>query len=321
MGNEMRHELVETETALAAVPAEMVEGAFRMFLRMDVANGDASPDTVRGYLSAARSWLQYCQEIGVNPVAVTEDHVMHYRARLVDYGYKAGTISHRLIVVRRFYEALRWRGIRQDNPAIGVRPPRERVLPEDRVRYLSTEDLRELFASISPETAKGRRDLPMLALMALHGLRDVEIHRLSAADLHLDDQAPSLVARGKTGDRIVYLRQDVADALAAWVAERGEDLEGDAPVFVSVSNRGRGGRISRRGIRVTADGYLARIGSKHTGTHVLRHTAATLALKGGAQIHQIQAMLGHKDPRTTMVYAHVIDRAENNPAALVSVEL
>ncbi|MBK6900182.1 MAG: tyrosine-type recombinase/integrase [bacterium] len=49
--------------------------------------------------------------------------------------------------------------------------------------------------------------------------------------------------------------------------------------------------------------------------------AATLALRGGAQIHQIQAMLGHKDPRTTQRYAHVIDRAANNPAEFVEVVL
>ena len=317
----MENALSQTENAIVETPVEMVEGAFRLFLRMDVANGNASPDTVRGYLSSARSWLQFCRDIEANPATATADHVMQYRARLVEYGYKAGTIAHRLTVVRRFCEALVWRGIRTDNPAQGVRPPRERVSPEDRVRYLKTEDLRELFDSIPTDTPKGRRDRALVALMSLHGLRDVEVHRLSVADLSLDAPTPALVARGKSGDRCVYLRRDVVAALEAMIADRGDQLEAVAPVFVSVSNRGRGGRISRRGVRGVVDGYLAGIGSSYSGTHVLRHTAATLALNGGAQIHQIQAMLGHKDPRTTMVYAHVIDRAENNPADKVSVEL
>ena len=316
----MRTELIPRDTAPAVVPVDMADQAFRMFLRMDVANGNASPDTVRGYASAARSWLEYLRAEGCNPVTADSDAVMRYRAHLVALGYKAGTIAHRLTVVRRFYEALRWRGLREDNPAIGIRPPRERIMPEDRVRYLTADDLRELFAGIPTDTPKGRRDRAMVALMSLHGLRDVEVHRASVADLDLDGPVPVLVAHGKTGDRLVYLRADVAEALAASLADRAE-LAAEAPLFVSVSNRGRGGRVSRRGIRSAVDGHLARVGIKYSGTHVLRHTAATLALEGGAQIHHLQAMLGHKDPRTTMIYAHVIDRAENNPADRVKVKI
>lgn len=318
----MKNELVRVETAVAeGVTLDMVTEAFRLFLRMDVANGDASPDTVRGYLSAVRSFLAWCHQAETAPATATARDILEYRAQLVAYGYKPGTIAHRLSVVRRFYEALRWHGFRQDNPADGIQAPRERVMAEDRIRYLETDSLRDLFASIPHDTAKGRRDRAMVGLMALHGLRGVEIHRASVGDLDLAAAMPTMIARGKNGDRLVYLRRDVAAAIAAALEDRAGDLAGDAPLFVSVANRARGERITRRGVRMVADSYLAKSGSQHTGAHVLRHTAATLALSGGAQIHQIQAMLGHKDPRTTQRYAHVIDRAANNPADRVGVDL
>ena len=69
------------------------------------------------------------------------------------------------------------------------------------------------------------------------------------------------------------------------------------------------------------DSRLAAAGCAHTGTHVLRHTAATLSLAKGAQLTQVQAMLGHRDPKTTTAYAHVVDRIKNNPATLIEVKL
>ncbi|MBK6900183.1 MAG: site-specific integrase [bacterium] len=268
----MKNELVRVETAVAeGVTLDMVTEAFRLFLRMDVANGDASPDTVRGYLSAVRSFLAWCNQAETAPATATARDILEYRAQLVAYGYKPGTIAHRLSVVRRFYEALRWHGIRQDNPAEGIQAPRERVMAEDRIRYLETDSLRDLVASIPADTGKGRRDRAMIGLMALHGLRCVEIHRADVADLDLAAAMPTMIARGKNGDRLVYLRRDVAAVLMAVLKDRDGDLVDNAPLFVSVANRARGERITRRGVRMVADSYLAKSGSKHTGARPAPH--------------------------------------------------
>ncbi len=51
--------------------------------------------------------------------------------------------------------------------------------------------------------------------------------------------------------------------------------------------------------------------------HSLRHTAGTLALRAGASLRQVQDLLGHTDPKTTMIYAHIGDRWQYNPALLL----
>lgn len=90
-------------------------------------------------------------------------------------------------------------------------------------------------------------------------------------------------------------------------------------MFIALGNRAGGQRLSRRGIRLIVDGYLTQVNLKYTpgrtiSAHSLRHTAGTLALRAGADLRQVQDLLGHADPRTTAIYAHIADRWDNNPA-------
>ena len=97
-------------------------------------------------------------------------------------------------------------------------------------------------------------------------------------------------------------------------------------VFVSLSNNSKGKQLSRRSIRAIIDSYLKATNLKHTPgrtltAHSLRHTAGTLALRTGSDLRQVQDLLGHADPRTTSIYAHVGDRWENNPGANIESEV
>lgn len=93
----------------------------------------------------------------------TEDDLKAYRAYLAEQ-YARATVTHRLAAVRRFYEAAIWRGYRADNPAAGIRPPRERTAREERVKFLPLEGLKRLLdAPVHPR--RGARDRAMLALM------------------------------------------------------------------------------------------------------------------------------------------------------------
>ena len=53
----------------------------------------------------------------------------------------------------------------------------------------------------------------------------------------------------------------------------------------------------------------------------MRHRAGTLALRAGAKLRQVQDLLGHKDPRTTSIYTHVVQRWANNPALKLGITI
>jgi site-specific recombinase XerD len=95
------------------------------------------------------------------------------------------------------------------------------------------------------------------------------------------------------------------------------------PLFTAVSNRALGRRITVRGVRFVVDGYLRRVDLKRPriSDHALRHTAATLAYRYSHDLRAVQDLLGHRDPRTTVRYARVVDMARNNPVLRVPVKL
>ena len=258
-----------------------------------MANGDASEDTVHNYRNEVELWAVWCIEEG--------------------------------------FDAARSAGLRPDNPAAGVKSPRVRHATED-FKYLCDEELAKLLSVIpDPEQTTGRekvrrlRNLLMISMMALQGLRTVEVQRANVEDLTEKGENLVLLVRGKTRGRIVYLRPDTAERLKAYLALRGEVVRDQAgtPLFAALGNRAGGERLSRRHIRVQTDTYLRQAGLKRPGisNHALRHTAGTLGYLHTGGLRAVQELLGHADPRMRARYAQVVDMAKRDPALFIPVKV
>src|SRR5262249_57925414 len=153
------------------------------FLRLDVANGDASADTIRGYRSQLAAWVSWCSDNEVDARTATVDDVKRYREDLVAQGRQATTIAHKLNVLRRVYAAAVAAGLRADNPAIGIRAPRDRRAPED-FGYLSEVELALLFRAVPhDQELKHLRDRALLRPLSFQAVRTVEIARANLDDL------------------------------------------------------------------------------------------------------------------------------------------
>ena len=310
---------------------EALLNAFADFLRIDVANGDAASDTVDTYQRRVTKYISWCSEKGINPALATTEDVKSYRHYLIkEKGQKPATIALTLSVIRRFYTAAMSKELVKENPAIGVKPPREKIDAAERLTYLEEAELRHFLATIPVDgSLKSLRERSLLALMALQGPRTVELHRANFGDLVRHGENWGLRVEGKRSIRTIPLRPDIARVLWQYLEAReteGEVLTKESPLFMAVGNRFGGQRLSRRGIRWIVDGYLAAAGLKNANgrtlsAHSLRHTAGTLGLRKGADLRQVQDLLGHKDPKTTALYAHVSERHAFNPALGIDVEV
>lgn len=316
---------------LSSITTSNLLVVFAEFLDIDVSAGDAATDTLKTYTRQLQQFLGWCDRRQLNPVSIVKDDIKKYRRWMIKKkGYKPATIALKLAVVRRFYQAAVEKNLIPFNPAAGVKPPKEKCDPAEKITFLEQIEVETLLSSIPDNgSLKSFRDKAMLAIMALEGPRTVELHRADIASLVRQGNNLGIRVEGKRSIRIVPLTAEIANLLINYLHQReirGEVLKPSRPLFVATGNNSLGKRISRRGIRSVVDQYLKQVNLKHNpgrtvSAHSLRHTAGTLALRSGAELRQVQDLLGHSDPRTTCIYVHVADRWENNPALKLNIDI
>ena len=312
-----------------------LEKIFTEFLRLEVGDGAASTDTIRSYLSQTKQYLDWCKDNLLQPPEVEDEDIKLYRQYLVQSGYQNSTIATKLNIVRIFYKAALTHGLIKSNPAEKIKAPKDRKDPAARITFMEAEELKFLLAYIQSQLDEAKtnkqklvllRDRALIGIMSLEGCRTVEMHQLKVEDVVRQGIKTGLQVSAKRASRIVPLTKNLAAQLDEYLQMRRKVLRRKIKptdfVFVSLSNNNKGGQLSRRSIREICDRYLKATNLKHQNgrtltAHSLRHTAGTLALRTGSDLRQVQDLLGHADPRTTSIYAHVSDRWEYNPGAAI----
>ena len=146
----------------------------------------------------------------------------------------------------------------------------------------------------------------MLELLYATGCRVSELSILRPRDVHLAERY--CLCHGK-GDkqRVVPLGDRAVAAVEKYLSDERPALAGKrtpAPEWLVLSSRGS--RLSRERIWELLKRYAARVGAPaEISPHSLRHSFATHLLAGGADLRQVQEMLGHASIATTQIYTHV----------------
>jgi site-specific recombinase XerD len=236
-------------------------------------------------------------------------------AFIARYGHTGRTAAARVAAVslRSFLRWLQLRGHVDAGLAAAVptfRRWRHAALP----RPLTDDQYRGLLAAFDRTTPVGRRDYAIAACMGDLGLRCGEV-----ADLTLDDLGGAgtlRVAAGKSRrGRVLPLPARVRQAVVAYVG-RGRPASADRHLFLRHRTLA-GVRVSRALVRGVITRAFARVPGceGRTGTHVLRHTAATRLHHAGADVKRVADILGHRSIDTAAIYAKV-DLARLSAVAL-----
>jgi integrase/recombinase XerD len=179
---------------------------------------------------------------------------------------------------------------------------------------LSPAKVEKLLEAPLPGEPLWRRDRALLELLYATGCRASEISNLQMRQVHLEQA--HCICRGK-GDkeRVVPLGRRAIQAVQDYLAHERPALVEDVspePQWLLVSRRGL--RLRRERIWELFKRFAGRAGiDADMSPHTLRHSFATHLLSGGADLRQVQEMLGHASIATTQIYTHV------DPARLKAV--
>jgi integrase len=197
------------------------------------------------------------------------------------------------------FQVTYWRrvpmGLGRQMPALSrvrVKTPKRTIVP------LSVEEVARFWASF-----RTSRDLAIVGLMLLQGLRSKELVDLNRDDLLLPEA--QLRIRGK-GDktRFLPLAPEASQLLDHYLRTERPQVSGTA-LFVSLKGRARGKRMTLAGLRSLFRHHRQTTGVKLANPHRFRHTFASDMVRAGVSLPALMKLMGHANIQTTLVYIDV----------------
>ena len=170
-------------------------------------------------------------------------------------------------------------------------------------RYIPADDIERVIGSCDITTPVGRRDRAILLLLARLALRAGDVVHLRLSDLDWENARVRVCGKSRR-EVALPLPQDVGDAVLDYV-EHARPRIGEDRVFLTVRAPYRP-FTSSNAITDIVIQALKRAGMndvKPKGAYLFRHSAATNLLRAGASLDVIGALLRHRSPDTTVIYA------------------
>ena len=278
-----------------------------------------SPRSLRAYaydlLHFARWWSEPALPLPLSEV--TESTLLDYVRHQLDQEPKPTppTVNHRLTVIRCLYRFHYGQEISAGHShfqrpyttrcpvgygrphrtvAFGLRlkQPRRVILP------MSAEQVAKFWASF-----RTFRDLAVVGVMLLDGLRSSEILSLQLEDLKLADALLHVLGKGKK-QRTLPLPGEILDVLQSYL--RLERPLANSPcLFVSLKGRRRGQPMTTAGLRSLFRHHRRSSQVAPANPHRFRHTFGADMVRAGISLPALQHLMGHSQIHTTMLYVQL----------------
>lgn len=262
-----------------------------------------SADTVQFYrqnLTRVRNILEE-QDISTQVNRITSDiierHLIIYS--MEELGNSYNTVSIRLRALRAFFNWLSSRNIIRHNPMDDIVISNVKTNVETYTR----EQLREIFRQPDLETFVGFRDYTIMTLLLETGIRLRELTDIEVDDVNFADSQIIIWGKNQTFRRVPFQKKTKT------LLKRYLKIRGHSPVsylFITQDDM----KMSRKNVqdRIRKYGRMAGITNVRNSPHTFRHTFAKMAVQNGANIFELQKILGHKTLDMVRVYVNLFSR-------------
>ena len=252
--------------------------------------------------------------------SVTFVHVNAYLERLTDDGYAASTVQRRVASLRGFFDWLVALDALDRNPAHPklVRRIQKADRADRSLIVLSGDQAEALLDATSAAGDAAMRDYTLIYTLLHCVLRRSEAAAMDVAHLRPLSRYWVLDLPMTKGGANQYIKvpAHVVEQIDRMCAHYGID---QGPLWQSLSNNNRGGRLRPHSIYRIVRKTAERAGLNDVGAHTLRHTGCTLALEAGASLKQVQTHARHKNIETTMMYIHQRDKLRDSAADYIHI--
>ncbi|VAV94261.1 Site-specific tyrosine recombinase XerD [hydrothermal vent metagenome] len=256
-----------------------------------------SPRTAQAYRGDIAHYLEF-----LDGRPSTAELVGSYIEGLKDVGLAPSSIKRRLAALRGLHRHAVREGFRDDDPTARLPTPKiGRSLP----KALTIDEVGRLLDAVRGTEPMQRRDSALLEFLYATGARVSEAVTCDLHDLHLEERIVLVTGKGNK-QRLVPLGSYAVDAITDYL-ETLSFLRLKAPPSGALFRNARGGRLTRQGMWgiLKKAGAAAGIPVDRVSPHVLRHSAATHMVEGGADLRTVQTLLGHASISTTQIYTRV----------------
>jgi integrase/recombinase XerD len=256
--------------------------------------------TAQTYYFEARRFLEWLSAAGFEVETVDSLELSRYLGEGRGKNTKNSRSTAKAIsVLRSFFRYIGDEGLRADNPAALLEPPRKsRRLPET----LPQEAVERILGNIETGKPLGVRNRAIYELIYSSGLRVSEAAGLNVRDISFPEGIVRVRGKGSK-ERMVPFGGEAAAWLKRYLEEGRPALAKSARSQALFLGR-TGKRLSRKGMWRNYAVLASPMGAS-TRIHALRHSFATELLEGGADLRSVQELLGHADLATTQIYTHV----------------
>ena len=262
-------------------------------------SGNYKPRGIEGKLEAARAFLNYSEETGMDYAGISIKDSEGYREYLSVLTGKDGspryhpaTINVTLANLKNFYSFLVSKGFADKNPFASTWRLKEPVSILKNI--LSVKEMGKLLCGVDEKEELFFK--VVLELLYSTGCRISEIENLTREEINLKQGFIIIKDSKERQDRSAPLTE-YANSILAYFLKKGSK---DKP-FLKGQQRTLNRWINERLKKKTEE-----LGLPLVTCHGIRHTIATQLLHAGAGLREVQAFLGHKKIKNTEVYTRIL---------------
>lgn len=268
----------------------------------------SSDNTLQAYQRDLQKFYDYLIDINVEDFTdVDTETVANFKIHLNSLGLSSTSVSRTLSSMRGLYQYFISNGLCDSNPAKAVH--NDKVEKKD-ISVMTAKEVEALLAQPDSNDVKGMRDKAMLEILYATGIKVSELISLNIDDFN----AQLSFIRCGEGDkeRFIPIYPVAAKAVITYIEKSRKILisgTNETALFVNVT----GDKMTRQGFWKILKAYAAKANIKKTITpHTLRNSFASHLLENGADIRDIQVILGHTDIASTQRYAQFLKEKMKN---------